>query len=53
VLELERPGKALELLRDVDKSKLPEPQVTLIKRIAAKARQMQMEGTVEFDVDTW
>jgi membrane associated rhomboid family serine protease len=53
VLELERPGKALELLHDVDKSKLTEQQATLIKRIAAKAQQMQMEGTVEFDVDTW
>jgi hypothetical protein len=53
VLELDRPGKALELLRDVDKSKLNEQQAALIKRIAAKAKQLQMEGTVEFDVDTW
>jgi membrane associated rhomboid family serine protease len=53
VVELERPGKALELLAKVDKSKLPEQNANLLKRIAAKARQMQAEGTVELDVESW
>jgi membrane associated rhomboid family serine protease len=53
VVELERPGKALDLLAEVDKSKLPEQHVALAKRIAAKARQMQAEGTVEFDTEAW
>jgi hypothetical protein len=51
VVELERPGKALELLDGVDKPKLPEQHAVLAKRIAAKARQLQAEGTVEFDVE--
>jgi len=53
VVELERPGKALELLTDVDSSKLPEKHAVLAQRVAAKARQMQNEGVVEFDDDTW
>jgi hypothetical protein len=53
VVELQRPGKALDLLATIDAKKLPEEQATLVKRIAAKARHMQMEGTVELDVDTW
>jgi membrane associated rhomboid family serine protease len=53
VVELQRPGKALELLADVDKSKLTEQHTTLAKRIVAKARQLQAEGTVELDDDAW
>jgi hypothetical protein len=53
VVEFERPAKALELLAEVDKSKLPEQNVNLLKRIAAKARQMQAEGVVELDVESW
>ncbi len=53
VVELQRPGKALDLLADVDKAKLPPDQATLVKRITAKARELQMEGTVELDVETW
>jgi membrane associated rhomboid family serine protease len=53
VVELQRPGKALDLLAKLDTAKLPEQQATLVKRIMAKARELQMEGTVELDVDTW
>lgn len=53
VVELERPGKALELLGTINASKLPEGQAQLVKRVTAKARQMQTEGTVELDVDAW
>jgi membrane associated rhomboid family serine protease len=53
VVELGRPGKALDLLADVKASQLPEQHAALAKKIAAKARQLQEEGTVELDVDTW
>jgi membrane associated rhomboid family serine protease len=53
VVELQRPGKALDLLAEVDADKLPEKQATLVKRIQAKALQMQEEGVVELDLDTW
>lgn len=53
VVELERPGKALDLLAAVDVAKSPEKQATLARRVAAKARQMQAEGTVELDTDAW
>jgi hypothetical protein len=53
VVELQRPEKALELLWAMDLKKLPEKQVTLVKRITAKAEQMRQEGVVELDVETW
>jgi membrane associated rhomboid family serine protease len=53
VVELQRPGKALDLLAEVDESALSEAQASLLDRIVAKARQMQAEGTVELDVETW
>jgi membrane associated rhomboid family serine protease len=53
VVELQRPGKALELLAKVDAARLPGPQLALAKKIAAKARQMQAEGVFELDTDTW
>jgi hypothetical protein len=53
VVELGRPGKALDLLSDVDSTKLPEQQQILVKKITAKAQQMQNEGVVELDVETW
>jgi membrane associated rhomboid family serine protease len=52
-VELQRPGKALELLADVDKTKLAEQQALLVRRITAKAHALQAEGTVELDVETW
>ena len=53
VVELNRPGKALELLAAVDAARVPAPQLALAKKIAAKARQMQMEGVYELDTDAW
>lgn len=53
VVELGRPGKALDLLAEVDMTKQPEAQTALVKKIAAKARQMQNEGEVELDVEAW
>jgi membrane associated rhomboid family serine protease len=53
LVELSRPGKALDLLEGVDNSQLPGEQSALVKKIVAKARQLQHEGVVELDVDTW
>jgi hypothetical protein len=53
VVELNRPGKALDILGEVNIARLPEQQAILAKRITAKARQMQEEGVVELDVETW
>jgi hypothetical protein len=53
VVELQRPGKALELLAGVNQAKLPEQHATLVKRITAKAHALEAEGVVELDVETW
>jgi hypothetical protein len=53
VVELGRPGKALELLAEVDTTCVPEQHAQLVQRIAAKAHAMQAEGVVELDVETW
>jgi membrane associated rhomboid family serine protease len=53
VVELHRPGKALDLLAGVTLSKLPEQHAALVKRIRAKAHAMEAEGVVELDVETW
>lgn len=53
VAELERPGKALDLLADVTTALLPPESAALVARIAARARFMQAEGTIEIDSDTW
>jgi membrane associated rhomboid family serine protease len=53
VVELNRPGKALDLLKCVDAARLPAPQLALAKKVAAKARQMQTEGDYELDTNTW
>jgi len=53
VVELNRPGKALDLIAEVSMAKLPEPQALLVRKIAATARQMQNEGVIELDVERW
>ena len=53
VVELQRPGKAFDLLSNVNKSKLPEQHVKLMERITAKAHALEAEGVVELDVETW
>lgn len=51
VVQLDRPGKALELLKGVKPDRLPAPQLALAKKIAAKARAMQADGAVELDTE--
>ena len=53
VLELMRPGKALELLTPIKTASLPEKQKGFVERIRVKAIEMQHEGVVELDTDTW
>lgn len=53
VVELQRPGKALDILDEMDRSRLPADQAALAKKIEAKAQQMQAEGVVEFDTEEW
>jgi hypothetical protein len=53
VVELQRPGKALDLLSDVDTSKLSDQHAKLVERITAKAHALEAEGVVELDVETW
>ncbi len=53
VAELERPGKAMDLLADVDTGGLPPASAALVARITARARRMQAEGTIEIDSDAW
>jgi hypothetical protein len=53
VTDLERPGKALDLLEDVDTSGLSPESMAVVASIAARARQMQEEGTFEIASDTW
>ena len=53
VVELSRPGKALELLKEIDLRSLPAEQLKLTHKIAHRAKQLQHEGTVELDDDGW
>ena len=53
VVELNRPGKALDLLADIDARSVSTPQIALARKIAAKAEQMQAEGVYELDTDSW
>lgn len=51
VLELQRPGKAIDLLAEVDCKSLPEAQAKVVKSIRLKAHKMQEEGVVELDAE--
>lgn len=51
VVELDRPAKALEVLQDIDPSRLSPPQLALAKKIATAARAKQAEGDVELDTE--
>jgi membrane associated rhomboid family serine protease len=53
VVELQRPGKAIDILKEIDSRRLPADQLALAKKIAAKAEQMQYEGVVELDTEDW
>lgn len=53
VVELSRPGRALELLSRVDLAKLPAAGQQLAKKVTRRAQAMQAEGVVELDDDRW
>ena len=53
VVELEKPGKALDLLAEVDVGRLPEKHAALVRKITAKAEAMQAVGVVELDAEGW
>jgi membrane associated rhomboid family serine protease len=53
LVELKRPGKALEILANVDAARVPQSQLALAKKIAAKAQRLQAEGEYELDSDAW
>ncbi|MEN1678347.1 MAG: rhomboid family intramembrane serine protease [Planctomycetota bacterium] len=53
VVELNRPGRAIDLLSRVDLAKLPAAGQQLAKKVARHAQKMQAEGVVELDDDRW
>lgn len=53
VVELNRPGRALDYLEQVDARSLPPKQLELARKVAAKANAMQQEGIVELDDAGW
>jgi len=53
VVELQKPGKAVELLKSLDLQQLSPKTLSLVKKIAHRAKQMQAEGVVELDDDQW
>ena len=53
LVELQKPGRAIDLLKALDLRALPPEQLSLVKKIAQRAKQMQAEGVVELDDDQW
>ncbi len=53
VVELQKPGRALDLLKTLDLHALSPKVLSLVKKIAQRAKQMQAEGVVELDDDEW
>ena len=53
VVELQKPGRAIELLQGLNLRELPEKTLGLVKKIALRAKQMQAAGVVELDDDQW
>lgn len=53
VVELGRPGRAVDLMRDIDSRGLDESQQALAQKLLAKARRMRLDGHVELDDDKW
>ncbi|TWT47337.1 hypothetical protein [Botrimarina hoheduenensis] len=50
---LKRPGRALDLLVQIDPEKLTDPECLLAHEIVARAEKMQDEGLVELDDGDW
>lgn len=53
VVELQKPGRALDLLKTLDLHSLSPKALSLVKKIAQRAKKMQAEGVVELDDDAW
>jgi membrane associated rhomboid family serine protease len=53
VVELDRPGKALDLAAELDLKKLSPDLVKLTENIVRHAKQQQQQGVVELDHDQW
>jgi len=53
VVELKRPGQALDLLRALDLEKLPKKSIALVQKIAQHAKKMQSEGVIELENEAW
>lgn len=49
VLHLERPARALELLKSIDYRQQPPERLQLAKKLAHRAKQMQSEGVYELE----
>lgn len=53
VTKLDRPGRALELLANVNSERLTDKQRAAAKQVLSGARAMQAEGVVELDDGGW
>lgn len=53
VVELGRPGKALDLLGELDLRSLSAAELELTEKIARRARWLRQQGEVELDTDAW
>ena len=53
VVKLQKPSKAMELLKAMDLHQLPPQTLSLVKKIAQRAKQMHAEGVIELDNDSW
>jgi membrane associated rhomboid family serine protease len=53
LVELEKPNRAMELLAGLNGARLPEPQETMRRKIAAVAKKKIADGVVEVDDASW
>jgi membrane associated rhomboid family serine protease len=53
IVELDRPGRAIELLKCVDGASLSSEQKRVHQKLVARAKTMQAEGTLELDDQGW
>lgn len=53
LMELEKPNRALELLKPLDRNTLAAPHQKLFKKIVVAAKHQINEGVVEIDNDEW
>lgn len=53
VVELTRPARAVELLKQINLKRLDPSQLKLAKSIAARARELEPQADLELDDDQW